>query len=336
MIINQSGYFAHISVKFIKHTEGCTSKGPMGVFDHLKNRSCDVVIGAVMCNEIMPFIVSSPYFLEDGTVLVTPNVKCSRQLFSAPIIAASLWVFISLISVEISQMKLKISVEKANVKLFVTAPLLLLTVVLFGYLQAQLYDVLVTDKHKCGVKSLVDIVEKKLITGIEPPLVQVFELLGVPNVNLNTLKQYLTPDSVVDLRIKLESDKSHVIRTILFKYLVPRYYLKENGDMKFRIVQTIHRRSYLLHVRKGYPYMQDLNLGIIKFQESGISQYLEKQVTGYMDLKYIIKRSTLLSYFTPVNMQEFYWLFIFVLIMWVISVLVLLLEISVHNWYRMI
>lgn len=328
LIINQSGNFAHIKVEFIKHTQGCISGGFLGVFEHLKNRSCDVVIGAVMCNEMLPFIVSSPYFLEDGTVLVTPNVKCTRQLFNAPIVVASLWVFISLISVEISQIKL---VKNTNIKLFVTAPLLLLTVVLFGYLQAQLYNLLVIDHHNCGVKSLVDIVEKKLITGIEPPLIQVFDILGVPKVDLKTLKQYLKPDSVVDLRIKLESDKCHVIRTILFKYLVPRYYLKENGVMKFRIVQTIHRRSYLLHVRKGYPYMKDLNLGIMKFQESGISKYLEKQVTGYMDLNYIIKRSTLLSYFTPVKIQEFYRLFVFVLIMWVISVLVLLLEIIVNK-----
>lgn len=312
------------------------SSEDFGVFEQLKSRNCDVILGELPFMDMTDFCETSTYFLIDASVLVTPTFRCPRHiglvmltpetLITSLCVSVGLYIF--------SGVEGRHNLITTNiVKIFVTTPLLLLSVVVLGYIQAQLYDSLVREQQWCYVKNLGDIARRKVFTGVEPGLIQYLSKSSLPNVAANSVIPYLAKN---DNLKNMDSNKCHILREILFKYLVPKYYLTKSGHSKFKIVQTFNRRVYLLLLRKGYPFVKDINLGLLRVQQNGMNSYLEDQVCGRIHLKDIAKYSKLLSYFTPVQLPEIYWLLVFLLSMWMIALFVFLVEIALDRWFKRI
>lgn len=319
--MNQACDSVKLSVTFTKQTGSCISGKTLGVFEHLRNKTCDLIQGVVPCLNVLPYCEPSGYFLADATVLVTPTFGCFRNV---GLIKLRPEVLLSFLSVFIFKFLLS---KCSYYQLLVNTPLLLGSVVVLVCIQAQLYDTLVRDQQLCNVKNIEDIVQRKLITGVESGLVERMTESYILNTPSGSLKPYLVKDDNLE---NLDSEKCHIIREVVFKYLVPKYYLMENGQSKFRIVQSLTRGLYNLLLRRGYPLVEELNLGLIKVQESGLNRYLEEKICGRIHLDDIAKYSVLLSYFTPVKLPEIYWLLACLFVMWLMCFSVFLVEIVVY------
>lgn len=316
--------------------------GELGAFEQLKNRNCDAILGEILTVDITQFSETSTYSLIDASVLVTPTFRCSRRIglvmFTPETLVTSLCVSVGLYlfsGSKPSKSEFRHNfhqiVTSNSAKIFATTPLLLLSVVVLGYIQAQLYDTLVREQQWCYVKNLGDIVKRKLTTGVEPRLIEYLSKAPLPNVASKSIVPYLIKNNNLK---NMYPNKCHILREILFKYLVPKYYLTKSGQSQFKIVQTFNRRLYLLLLRKGYPFVKDINLGLLKLQQNGMNSYLEDQVCGRIHLEDIAKYSKLLSYFTPVQLPEIYWLLVFLLSMWMIALLVFLVEMVLGKWFK--
>lgn len=339
LIVIEATKSAKLPISFVRLTKSRLS-GELGLFEQLKNRNCDVILGELPTVDISQICETSTYFLIDASVLVTPTFRCSRQIglvmFTPETLVTSLCVLLGLYIFDGSKSRRKSSkfylfVTSNSAKIFATTPLLLLSVVVLGYIQAQLYDTLVREQQWCYVKNLGDIVKRKVITGVEPRLMKYLSKSVLPNVAAKSVMPYLIKNDNLN---NMNTNKCHVLREILFKYLVPKYYLTKSGQSKFKIVQTFNRRVYLLILRKGYPFVKDINLGLLKVQQNGMNSYLEDQVCGRIHLKDIAKYSKLLSYFTPVQLPEIYWLLVFLVSMWMMALFVFLIEITLGRWFK--
>lgn len=332
LIVNQACDSVKLSATFTKQTGPCIPGKTLGVFEHLQNKTCDIIQGVVPCLNVLPCFEPSGYFLADATVLVSPTFRCFRNVglikVRPEVLASLLCVLVSVFIFNTTLSKCN-KISQVEVTVLVTTPVLLVTVVVLGYIQAQLYDTLVRDQQLCNVKNIEDIVKRKFITGVESGLAESLKESYVLNTPSGSLNPYLVKE---DNLKNLDSGRCHIIREVVFKYLVPRYYLMENGQAKLKIVQTLRRGLYVLLVRRGYPLIEELNLGLIKVQESGLSRYLEEHICGRIHLSDIAKFSVLLSYFTPVQLPEIYWLLACLFVMWLMSLLVFLVEIAVNRW----
>lgn len=327
LIVNQACDSVKLSATFTKQTGPCISGKTLGVFEHLRNKTCDLIQGVVPCFNVLPYCEPSGYFLADATVLVSPTFRCFRNV---GLIKVRPEVFVSFLCALVSVFTLFKCNKTRLVTVLVITPLLLVTVVILGYIQAQLYDTLVRDQQLCNVKNIEDIVRRKLVTGVESGLAENLFESYILNTPSGSLKPYLVKDDNLE---NLNPETCHIIREVVFKYLVPKYYLMENGQAKLKIVQTLRRGLYNLLMRRGYPWIEQLNLGLLKVQESGLSRYLEEHVCGRIHLNDIAKYSVLLSYFTPVKLPEIYWLLACFFVMLLMSLLVFLMEIAVDRWF---
>lgn len=345
LIVIEATKSAKLSISFVRMTKSRELSGELGPFEQLKNRNCDVILGEIPTVDISQICETSTYFLTDASVLVTPTFRCSRLIglvmFTPETLVTSLGVLVGLYIFDGTKPRTRskggfkhkfyLFVKSNSAKIFATTPLLLLSVVVLGYIQAQLYDTLVREQQWCYVKNLGDIVKKKVITGVEPRLMKFLSTSLLPNVAAKSVMPYLIKN---DNLKNMDPNKCHILREILFKYLVPKYYLTKSGHSKFKIVQSFNRRVYMLLLRKGYPFVKDINLGLLKVQQNGMNSYLEDQVCGRIHLKDIAKYSKLLSYFTPVQLPEIYWLLVFLLSMWMMALFVFLVEITLGRWFK--
>lgn len=348
LIVNEAARSVKLPVTFTRLTRSKITETYLGVFEQIRNRNCDVMQGEVPPVSVIPLSQSSTYFLTDATVLVTPTFRCARHvglvMLTSKLLIIFLLILIGVCAFGISQSKLtwkllihtlknsyRVVVESDNIKvqLFVATPVLLVSVVVLGGIQAQLYDTLVRDQQVCEVKNLKDIVKRKLVTTVQRGVLENLMEISLPNVDSEALRPFLIPENNLT---NMNSEQCHILREVMFKYLVPRYYLMDNGQSRFKEAQIINRGVYMLLLRRSYPFIKDINVGLLRVQQSGINVFLEERVCGRIHLKDIAKYSMLLSYYTPVQLEEIAWLIWLVFGLWMISLLVFILEIITSKW----
>lgn len=347
LIVDEAARSVNLPVTFARLTRSRITETNLGVFEQIRNRNCDVMQGEVPPASVVPLSMSSTYFLTDATVLVAPTFRCARHvglvMLTSKLLIAFLLVLTGVCAFGVSQSKLTwkllvhtlensfrvvVESDKIKVKLFVATPVLLVTVVVLGCLQAQLYDTLVRDQQICEVKNLKDIIKRKLVTTVQKGLLENLMEISLPNVDSEALRPFLIQENNLT---KMNSEQCHILREVMFKYLVPRYYLMDNGQSRFKVAQIINRGVYMLLLRRGYPFVKDINLGLLRVQQSGINVFLEENVCGRIHLKDIDKYSMLLSYYTPVQLEEIGWLLYVVFGLWMMALLVFILEIIVSK-----
>lgn len=333
------GQYLHLNVSYIRHDSpgDCKSVNrSKGVLAYLYNQSCDAVLGTSPCLDDVPDFDITATYLEDGSALIAPNLKCSRfvgfvairpVLFIAVLsVAFILWVislylmfpqgeFSTTLYYAFNASVLTIlATEKIQVKFFVISILLLSNIVITGVFQGKIYDSLVNENHACDVNSLQDIVERNLKTGVEQLIYDNVKDTTLRKENHAWIKKFFFPVTVQNLT----EDNCHILREVQFRYLLPHLYMKENGDSKFRLIEILKRVQNSIFLYKRHPLLYEINFAILMLQQSGLNNFVLNKAFGHVQLKDIIKYSKRLSYFAPVKFEEVKWL----MNIWIICLLV--------------
>lgn len=343
-ILNMTAAYLGVNISYLKYhgpsTYPCQpGNHSKGIFDHLINNTCDVVIGTSPCVDDTPSFDLSVSHMEDGSALVVPTANCPRFVglvqIRPQLALTILGVFLALSVIGISLLRSpyktsfqSIIREQYKTKFFVLFPLLSLLLLMEGLMQGTIYHMLVCYVTTCQAKNVDDILARNMEISVEAFIFDDLLDTTFKSIDKNQLRKYWRNETDVE---SMDLDQSHILRELVFKYLLANVYTQENGAAAFKLVQIIKRVPYNLFLSKNHPLLEWINEGIMLLQQSGISGLLIEKSLGYKNWRQIVKRSQIQSQFTPVKIQEIWWLIMDYLVCLFISVLLFLIEVSINR-----
>ncbi|XP_066147493.1 uncharacterized protein [Euwallacea fornicatus] len=333
IILDLAARSANINITFFNSKLGsCSSGESLGNYQYLLNRTCDGSLGATPClMNTTDFDLSTTY-MDDGIALVAPRLKCPRNiasillskwLMSFLVLCSSLVWLVELVHIVLRSRESIVSRTKA-VLFLVVMPLNLGMIVVLGYWQGQLYNNLVRVGHSCSVNNINDIREKGLPIGIEPDIFNIILTTIFQDMNEASIRKYISVDSDI---MRLDPKKCHILKIGLFRYLMPKIYMKRGQMPVFRLVEVFKRVMFGTYLRKGYPLLRELNKGLGRLQRSGLVYYIRDRIFRNVDLKDIMSQSKFSMQFLPVTFAEIYWVLMWLAALWMASILVFTWEV---------